>query len=68
MQILPSYLRDTKYTLQLIEEKNEEGIPKNTNFWPTDIKQMYPDVPMRICELKNTWQPNQTQTKKKFEI
>ena len=51
MRNLPTYLRDTKHTLQLIEEKNENGIPKSTNFLTADIEAMYPNMPMSLCEL-----------------
>ena len=51
MQKLPTFLRDTKHALQLIEQKNEIGIPKNTNFIVADIEQMYPKVPWDLCEL-----------------
>ena len=50
MQKLPTFLRDTKHALQLIEEKNETGIPKNVNFLTADIEQMYPKVPWNLCE------------------
>jgi hypothetical protein len=50
MKSLSTYLRDTKHTLQLIEEKNEEGIPKTANFLTADIEAMYPNVPMNLCE------------------
>ena len=38
MQKLPTFLRDTKHALQLIEEKNETGIPENVNFLTADIE------------------------------
>ena len=50
MQKLPTFLRDTKHALQLIEEKNETGIPENVNFLTADIEQMYPKVPWNLCE------------------
>ena len=51
MRNLPTFLRDTKNALQLIEEKNEEGIPKNANFLTADIEAMYPNMPMDQCEI-----------------
>ena len=50
MKSLPTYLRDTKHTLQLIEEKNEEGIPKTAKFLTADIEAMYPNMLMNLCE------------------
>jgi hypothetical protein len=50
MKSLPTFLRDTKHTLQLIEERNQEGIPKTANFLTADTEAMYPNMPMELCE------------------
>ena len=41
MQKLPTYLKDTKHALQLIEDKNEKGVPKTSNVLVADIEQMF---------------------------
>ena len=60
MQKLPTFLRDTKHALQLIEQKNEIGIPENTNFLVADIEQMYPRVPWNFFEWVSRFKKNKT--------
>ena len=60
IQKLPTFLRDTKHALHLIEQKNEIGIPENTNFLVAVIEQMYPRVPWNFFEWVSRFKKNKT--------
>ena len=76
MQALPTYIKDSKQFIQIIEQINEKGpLQDNTNLVAADMEGMYPNMPLDLSERgvkefldNSTMEQHAKQTRLKMEI